>query len=117
MNSAMHAVNAQSWAGDGTYDYNHRLTNYEFTGITHYVGTARVNDGWWINPQPVVPIPAPVTTGWKCPGCGRCYAPGILVCVACEPEAKKKGSATTPAAQPATPPSDPDGTLNRRIKA
>jgi len=24
-------------------------------------------------------------TGWQCPGCGRCYAPGVLQCGACLP--------------------------------
>lgn len=25
----------------------------------------------------------PVSTGWCCPGCGRCYAPWVAVCVSC----------------------------------
>lgn len=25
------------------------------------------------------------TDGWKCPGCGRCYAPAVGSCSACDP--------------------------------
>lgn len=25
-------------------------------------------------------------TGWKCPGCGRCYAPTWMICEHCGPE-------------------------------
>lgn len=26
-------------------------------------------------------------TGWKCPGCGACYAPHVSACVHCQPKA------------------------------
>ncbi|MCK9569765.1 hypothetical protein M0R72_12550 [Candidatus Pacearchaeota archaeon] len=25
----------------------------------------------------------PINNGWKCPGCGRCYAPHVSECKAC----------------------------------
>lgn len=28
----------------------------------------------------------PTPTGWRCPGCGRCYAPGMPACTACGPK-------------------------------
>lgn len=26
--------------------------------------------------------------GWKCPGCGRCYAPHVAMCGSCQPSAQ-----------------------------
>lgn len=34
-------------------------------------------------PQPAAPVVTP--TGWQCPNCKRCYAPGVLTCFACIP--------------------------------
>lgn len=37
---------------------------------------------------------APASAGWKCPGCGGCYAPFVPECARCRPkgdETKKEG--------------------------
>ena len=38
-----------------------------------------------------------MSTGWKCPGCGACYAPWVAVCGNCK-------AITTPIPQPPTIP-------------
>lgn len=33
--------------------------------------------------------------GWKCPGCGRCYAPSVAQCAACDPSNVRTGTGVT----------------------
>jgi hypothetical protein len=35
-------------------------------------------------------------TGWKCPGCGRCWAPQIVQCAPCEKAALAKAAPPHP---------------------
>lgn len=60
-------------------------------------------------PIPPDPVPVPVPSGWKCPGCGRFYAPNVMACE-CQAVAQPEPDAVRP--------DDTSGPrTNRRIKA
>ncbi len=51
------------------------------------------------------------TLGWRCPGCGACYAPFMVVCTHCKPRTVPGVNTTTyPATVPGPEPDFPNRT-------
>lgn len=64
-----------------------RCQGWVYNGDSHYCGTY-VPAGPYFPPMPTMPpavVPAKAPPGWRCPSCGRVFAPWVPECTHCQP--------------------------------